>query len=122
VTENILTAHPEIDGLFASSEPSAIGALQAIKARNLGGKVKVVGFDSTDTMIEDLKAGVLSAFVVQDPFKMGFEAVKTIADKLAGRQPPKHTDLPAVVVTPENLQKPEIQKLLFPDIKRYLKQ
>jgi ribose transport system substrate-binding protein len=65
---------------------------------------------------------VLNAIVVQDPFKMGYEAVKTIADKLGGRQPPKHTDLPAVVVTLENLQTPEIQKLLFPDIKRYLAQ
>jgi ribose transport system substrate-binding protein len=122
VTENILTAHPELDGLFASSEPSAIGATQAIKARNLSGKVKLVGFDSTDSMIEDLKAGVLNAIVVQDPFKMGYEAVKTIADKLAGRQPAKRTDLPAVVVTMANLQTPEIQKLLFPDLQRYLAQ
>ena len=122
VTENILTAHPEIDGLFASSEPSAIGATQAVKARRLGGKVKLVGFDSTDSMIEDLKAGVIDAIVVQDPFKMGFEAVKTMADKLSGRQPPKHTDLPAMVVTRDNLQKPEIQKLLFPDIKRHVGQ
>jgi ribose transport system substrate-binding protein len=122
VTENILTAHPEIDGLFASSEPSAIGATQAVKARNLAGKLKLVGFDSTDSMIEDMKAGVLNAIVVQDPFKMGYEAVKTIADKLNGKQPPKHTDLPAVVVTLENLQTPEIQKLLYPDIKRYLGQ
>jgi ribose transport system substrate-binding protein len=122
VTENILTAHPGIDGLFASSEPSAIGATQAVKARNLGGKIKLVGFDSTDSMIEDLKAGVIDAIVVQDPFKMGFEAVKAIADKLSGRQPPKHTDLPAVVVTRDNLQNAEIQRLLFPDIKRYVGQ
>jgi ribose transport system substrate-binding protein len=122
VTENILTANPEIDGLFASSEPSAIGATQAVKARNLTGKVKLVGFDSTDSMIEDLKGGVLNAIVVQDPFRMGYEAVKTIADKLNGKQPPKRTDLPAVVVTLENLQTPEIQKLLYPDIKRYLGQ
>jgi ribose transport system substrate-binding protein len=122
VTENILTANPEIDGLFASSEPSAIGATQAVKARNLTGKVKLVGFDSTDSMIEDLKGGVLNAIVVQDPFRMGYEAVKTIADKLNGKQPPKRTDLPAVVVTLENLQTAEIQKLLYPDIKRYLGQ
>jgi ribose transport system substrate-binding protein len=59
---------------------------------------------------------------VQDPFKIGYEAVKTIADKVEGRQPPKRMDLPAVVVTLENLEKPEIKKLLSPDLKRYLGQ
>ena len=69
--ENILTAHPDLGGIFASAEPSSVGTALALKSRNLGGKVKFVSFDSSDTLVEDLKAGVIDAMVVQDPFNMG---------------------------------------------------
>jgi ribose transport system substrate-binding protein len=120
--ENILTAHPELDGFFCSTEPSCTGTALALKARGLSGKVKLVAFDSNDGMIEDLKGGTIDAMVVQDPFKMGYEAVKTIYQKLNGQEPPKRMDLQAVVVAKADLQKPDIARLLAPDLKKYLKQ
>ena len=113
--ENILTAHPDLDGLFASTEPSSAGAALALKARGLSGKIKFVAFDSNDAMIEDLKSGTIHAMVVQDPFRIGYEAVRTLVDKLNGRTPPKRLDLSAVVVTREELDKPEVRAVLFPD-------
>jgi ribose transport system substrate-binding protein len=121
VTEDILTVHGDLNGMFASSEPTAVGAAQALKARNLAGKVKLVGFDASEGLIQDLKDGVFSALVVQDPFKMGHEAVRTLADKLAGKSPVKQIDLSAVVVTKADLEKPDIHTLLYPDLKKYLK-
>ncbi len=120
--ENIMTAHPALGGFFCSTEPGATGTILAVKGRKLSGKVKLVGFDANDSMIEDLRGGTLDAMVVQDPFKMGYEAVKTIVDKLGGKQPPKRMDLPAVVIDRANLDQPEIQKLIKPDLKKYLKQ
>jgi len=120
--ENILTAHPDLDAFFASTEPSTTGTALALKSRGLNGKVKLVGFDSNEAMIEDLKGGTIHAMVVQDPFKIGYEAVKTIADKLAGKSPAKRTDLAAVVVSLANLNTPQIQKLLTPDLNKHLKQ
>ncbi|MBM3740587.1 MAG: substrate-binding domain-containing protein [Acidobacteria bacterium] len=116
--ENILTAHPDLNGMFASTEPSASGLLLAVKARNLGGKLKVVGFDANDAMIEELRAGNLDAMVVQDPYKIGYEAVRTVADKLAGKQPPKRMDLEAVVVSKANLDTAPIQQLLKPPVRQ----
>lgn len=121
VSEDFLTAHADLNGIFASSEPCAVGAAQAVKARRLAGKVKLVGFDASEGMIQDLKDGVFDALVVQDPFKMGYEAVRTLADKLAGKNPEKRIDLNAVVVSKQDLEKPEIHTLLYPDLKRYLK-
>ena len=112
--ENMLTAHPDLDGVFASAEPSSVGAAQAVKARNLSGKVKLVTFDSSDGLIEALKENIIQAMVVQDPFKMGHDAVKSLADKLNGQAPPKRMDLSARVVTKSDLEKPEIQQLLNP--------
>ena len=117
-TENILTAHPDLDGLFASSEPSSVGASLALKSRGLGGKVHLVAFDSSDGMVEDLKAGVIAAMVVQDPYRMGHDAVKTIVDKLNGQTPPKRIDLSARVITKADLDKVEVQRLLFPNVKK----
>lgn len=113
-TENILTAHPDLNGIFASSEPSSVGASLALKSRGLAGRVRLLAFDSSEGMVEDLKAGVISAMVVQDPFRMGHDAVKTIVDRLNGETPPKRIDLSARVVTKADLEKSEIQRLLFP--------
>ena len=101
--ENILTAHHDLNGFFASSEPSSVGIAQALKGRNLGGKVKLVAFDQSDSMNEDCKAGVIDAMVIQDPEKMGYEAVKTVVDKLNGKTPPKRIDLSAKVVRKADL-------------------
>ena len=114
VTENILTAHPELDGLFASSEPSSVGAAQALKSRRLAGKIKFVAFDSSEGLVEDLSAGVIDALVAQDPFKIGYEGVRAVTEKLDGKSPAKKIDLSATVITKTDLDKPDIRKLLHP--------
>jgi ribose transport system substrate-binding protein len=118
--ENILTSHPQLDGLFASSEPSSVGASQAIKSRNLIGKLKFVAFDSSEGLVEDLNAGVIDALVAQDPFKMGYEAVRAVTEKLNGKTPDKKIDLSAAVITKADLEKPEVKLLLHPDLEKYL--
>jgi len=118
--ENILTAHPNLDGIFASTEPSSVGTSLALKSRHLDGKIKFVAFDATDSMIDDLKGGTIDAIVAQDPFKIGYEAVQTLVDKLHGKTPPKRIDLSAHVIVRSDLEKPEIKLLLKPDVKKYL--
>ncbi len=118
--ENTLTAHPELVGIFASSEPSSVGVSQAVKSRNLAGKLKFVGFDSSDGLVEDLANGTIDALIAQDPFKIGYEAVKAVSEKLNGGSPTKQIDLTAVVVTKADLDKEDIKKLLHPDLAKYL--
>ena len=120
VTENILTAHPDVAGIFASSEPCSVGAAQALKSRGLAGKIKLVAFDSSQGLIDDLEGGTIQALVAQDPFKMGYETVRTLVDKLNGKTPDKRMDLSAAVITKPDLAKPEIHALLYPDLKKYL--
>ena len=55
VTEDILTANPNLNGIFAPNESSSIGASQAVKMRGLGGKVKIVAFDASSSLIADLQ-------------------------------------------------------------------
>lgn len=96
--ENMLTANPSLAGIFASAEPGSVGAALAIKAREQVGKVKLVTFDSADTLVQDCRDGVIQAMVVQDPFQIGYQTVKTVVDTLNGVTPPKRIDLSARVL------------------------
>ena len=119
-TENVLTAHPDLAGLFADNESSLAGAVQALKTR--GAKnVKLVGFDASDQLIADMKAGFIDSLVVQNPFKMGYESTRAILQKLKGETPVANVDSGATLIKPEDLDKVEVKELLFPDLSKYLK-
>jgi len=109
---DILTAHPDVNGMFASNESSTVGAVQAIKQKGLAGKVTLVGFDSSPNLIEDLKAGAIDSLVLQNPFKMGYEGVQTLVSKLNGQEPPRIIDTGVKLLTRENLDSPEMKQLL----------
>ena len=115
--ENMLTAHPDLRGMFCSSEPSAVGGALAVKARNLSGKLQLVTFDSSADLVEELKSGTIQAMVVQDPFRMGYDAVKSVVDKIAGKAVAKRIDLSARLVRRDDLDKPDVIKLLTPEKK-----
>ena len=112
--EDILTAHPDLDGMFASAEANSIGALQAIKARGLSGKVKLVTFDSSDMHIEALKDGTIDLMLVQDPYRIGYEAVRSLVMKLDGQTPEHEIDLKVHEIRKSDLGQPDVQALLFP--------
>jgi ribose transport system substrate-binding protein len=82
--------------------------------------VKLVGFDSSPTLLEDLKSGIVDSLVVQDPFRMGQVAIQLAVDKLSGRTPTKINNLDPRLVDRENLNTPEVQAQLKPDLKKYL--
>ncbi|MCI0514046.1 substrate-binding domain-containing protein [candidate division KSB1 bacterium] len=112
VTEDILTAHPDLKGIFAANEAGAIGAVQGLKSKNLAGKVKLVGFDGAQNEILALKEGVIDALMVQDPFKMGYLGVKMLLAAMNGKPIEKNIDTGVMVVTRANLDQPAIKKLL----------
>ncbi|MBI2680237.1 MAG: substrate-binding domain-containing protein [Candidatus Solibacter usitatus] len=119
VAENMLTAYADLDAMFASNESSAVGAAQALKSRN--SKVRLVGFDSSPNLLDDLKSGAIDSLVVQDPFKMGYESVKAAVEKLNGGTPKKINNLTPLVVTRENMSDPAVDSRLHPDLDKYLK-
>lgn len=117
-SENILTAHPTLDVLFASNESSTVGAGQALKARK--SKVKLVGFDTSPTLLEDLRAGLIDSLVVQDPFFMGYEVVRSAVAHVNGEKVEKTNFVEPKLVHRENMDNPEIQARINPDLKKYL--
>lgn len=113
--ENMLTAHPNLGGMFASSEASSLGAIQAIQSRGLSGKVRLITFDFSESHVDALKDGTIDIMLVQEPYLLGYEVVKALVDYLGGKTPPKRRDVPARAIVKADLADPAIQKLLSPD-------
>jgi ribose transport system substrate-binding protein len=86
--------------------------LLALRQNNLLGKIKFVGFDTSPPLVEGLRRGEIHALMAQNPKKIGYEGVKIIVAYLHGEQVLRSVDTGVVLVTQENLNSPEIQKLL----------
>jgi len=112
----------DLDGVFACNQPTTAGLLLALRDAGLaGGKVKFVGFDSGAAELVALKAGDISALMVQDPFGMGYLGVKHAVAALRGEPVPKLVDTGVTVVTRDNLDQPAVRALVNPPLDEYLK-
>ena len=110
--EDLLTKHAELDGLYASNASTSVGSAQALQSQGRADKIKMIGFDAEETLIDKLRSGVVDSLVVQDPYKMGYIGVKTLVDKINGKEVPKSIDTGVELVTLERLEEPKIKALL----------
>ncbi len=102
VMQNILTAHPDITGVFAQNDEMALGAVQAIKAKGLSGKVFVVGVDGIDDAVAAIKAGDMFATVAQQPDVMGKLAVEAAIALAKHQSIDAQKNVPLKVITKDN--------------------
>jgi ribose transport system substrate-binding protein len=110
--EDLLTKHAQLDGLYASNASTSVGSAQALQSQGRADSIKMVGFDAEETLIDKLRSGVVDSLVVQDPYKMGYTGVKTLVDKINGKDVPKSIDTGVELVTLERLEEPKIKALL----------
>jgi ribose transport system substrate-binding protein len=103
VMQNILTANPDLAGVFAQNDEMALGAVQAIKAKGLTGKVFVVGVDGVDDAKAAIKAGDMLATVAQQPDVMGQLAVEAAIKLTKGQTVDSKQDVPLKVLTKDNV-------------------
>lgn len=119
--ENLLNRFGnDLQGIFTPNESSTIGMLLALQDIGKAGKIRFVGFDATQTLIDAIRAGQLDGFAVQNPMRMGYLGVKTMVAHLRGQPLEKRIDTGVTMVTPENLDRLEVQELIHPPIDKYL--
>jgi len=118
--QNLLNKYRQLDGIFCPNESTTFGMLRALQTAGKAGKVKFVGFDTSDPLVNALKAGEIQGLVAQDPFRMGYLGVKTAVDAINGAHVEKRIDTGVQLITPDNLAQPAIQELLTPDLAKYL--
>lgn len=113
---DLITANPNLRGVFASNLIMAQGVGQAIAENKLGEKIRVIGFDNDDKTVGFLKEGVLAGLVVQDPYRMGYDGVKTALAVSKGEKVPALVDTGANLITKENMAEPRNAALLNPKV------
>ena len=116
VSESLLLAHPEIDGVFCPSEGAAHGMLRALEEAGRAGEVMFVGFDSSESLLAGLRSGAVNALVLQDPSRMGELGVRALIQHLDGKSVDGRIDTGVVVATADNMDSTEVQALLNPDL------
>jgi ribose transport system substrate-binding protein len=114
VTEDILTANPDLDAIFAANEPGVLGAAEAVRNAGKAGEIVIVGWDAASEEVQGVREGVITALVVQNPFRMGYDGTNAAVKMVRQGVQVKGQDTGATIVTKDNLNKPEVQSLLNP--------
>ncbi len=120
-SENLLNRFGSgLQGIFTVNESSTIGMLLALQDIGLAGKIRFVGFDASAILLDAIKARQLDGIVVQNPMRMGYLGVKTMADYLRGKPVQRRIDTGVMLVTGANLDSAATQEVIHPPIARYL--
>ena len=117
IMTDLITANPNLRGVFASNLIMAQGAGQAIAENKAADKIMLIGFDSDDKLVGFLKDGTIKGLVVQDPYRMGYEGVKTALAASKGEKVLATVDTGVNLITKENLDSLRSQDLLNPKVK-----
>ena len=113
---------PGIDGVFCPNESTTFAMMRVLQTMGWSGKVRFVGFDASDRLVQAMKDGAIDALVVQDPVKMGYLGVKTLVAHLNGEKVEGRVDTGVTLVTRETMDQPAVRELLSPDLSKWIKQ
>lgn len=110
VTENILTGlakPPQV--IIAANDDMALGAVQAVGARGLMGKISIYGYDGSEDALRAVRDGTLAATVDQFPGRQGRIAVRTLVDHIRNGTMPESANIliDPIAITKDNLDKAE---------------
>ena len=115
VSESLLNQFgDQVDGVFTPNESTTQGMLRALDQAGLAGKFPFVGFDTNEALLQGLKDKKVSALAVQDPFQMGYTAVRNIFNSIQQKPFEANVDTGAVLLDLENLDTEEVQKIINP--------
>jgi len=114
-TQDILTANPDLRGLFIQTDQPAMGALRAIKAARRNGEVLVAAFDGIPDFVPLLESGELVVSGMQQPYLMGVRSGEAMLQVLAGQTPEKEITVPILAITSTNIAQelPTVKETVF---------
>jgi len=101
-TEDIITQHPDLAGIFGSNDEMALGAVEALRAADLLDQVTVVGYDANPDAREAVLAGDMEATIAQNPINMGYFGVESLIKLINGETLDPTIDTGVELITAEN--------------------
>ncbi len=103
VTQNTLTANPDLKAVFVAFDPGAVAAMSVIKQKGLLDQITLVGFDGLPVGLKAIEAGEMEATVRQDPERMGAEGIELALKVINGEEVPEFTPIDGILITADNV-------------------
>ena len=101
--ENLVTANPDMNIIYATGEPALIGVIAAVQSQGVQDRVRVIGWDLTKQAIQAIDSGYVTAVVQQNPYQEGYQAVLAGLKLSNGQAVPEETLIPITIVTKYNV-------------------
>lgn len=101
--ENLITANPDLDAIYATGEPALLGAIAAVESQGRQDDIRVFGWDLTAQAIRGIDQGYVEAVIQQDPAEMGATALRILGDLAGGGSTEQVVSVPVTIVTSENV-------------------
>ncbi|MGC1260519.1 MAG: ABC transporter substrate-binding protein [Jannaschia helgolandensis] len=112
VAKAILTANPDLNGMFGTNEGSAIGIVNAIRETGTTG-LAIIGYDSGKAQTDAIREGLMSGAITQNPVGIGYETVKAAVAALNGETLEPVIDTGFYYYDQSNIDDPDIQAVLY---------
>jgi ribose transport system substrate-binding protein len=112
ITKSIISSNPDLKGIYAANEGSAIGVIKGVEESGKSG-IQLVGFDSGKAQLDAIKDGAMAGAVTQDPINMGRELVKAAMKAVNGENQPKSIDTGFYWYDKNNVDDPKIETMLY---------
>jgi ribose transport system substrate-binding protein len=108
-----ITAHPDLNGVFATNVLSAQGAATGVQHAGKSGKVKVATFDADPQQMQALKSDTIQLAIAQDPYLEGQDGVDQAVNALTGKTVTPQIGTPLVAITQQNMTDPSVSKYVY---------
>lgn len=112
VTKAILTANPDLNGIFGTNEGSAIGVVNGVNELGTEGLV-IIGYDSGKAQKDAIRSGLMAGAITQNPVGIGYETVKAAVMAVKGEEVPPLIDTGFYYYDKSNIDDPEIAAVLY---------
>jgi ribose transport system substrate-binding protein len=112
ITKSIISANPDVKGIYGSNEGSAIGVVKGVEESGAKG-ITIVGFDSGKAQIDAIKSGTMIGAITQNPVGMGEQLVQAAVKATKGETLPKVIDTGFYWYDKSNVDSPDIQAVLY---------
>jgi ribose transport system substrate-binding protein len=109
----VLTIASALTGCAGSSDQTAPGSAQPAASAAKSGVI-FIGFDASEALVDAMRQGKIQGLVVQNPLRMGATSVATMVKYLEKQPIESQISTGETLVTPENMNDPEIAKLIHP--------
>lgn len=111
----VLARDPNIGGVFGANLFSALGAANGVESAEKQDDVTVIAFDAPQSIVEQLKSGLVDMAIAQHPAEIGYYGVMTAYAQLTGQSVPPIIGTGFTVITAENVDEPEVARFIYSD-------